>query len=158
MNYHGITKASVVNGSGFRVVLWVSGCSHKCPGCHNPETWNPQSGKLFDNKAKQELFEALDKPYIKGITFSGGDPLFEDNYLTILNLIDEIKIKFPAKDIWLYTGYQLEELDRGRNQKRKEICNKCDYVVEGRFVKELRDITLPFRGSTNQSIVKGDLI
>ena len=91
MNYHKIEKTSVANGTGIRVVLWVSGCSLHCRGCHNPETWNVNSGKPFDDKAKQELFEALDKPYIQGVTFSGGHPLENENIETVYLLIKEIK-------------------------------------------------------------------
>ena len=102
MNYHKIEKTSIANGIGIRVVLWVSGCSLHCKGCHNPETWSLDSGKLFDEKAKKELFEALDKPYIQGITFSGGHPLEPQNAEEVLSLIKEIKEKFPAKDILMH--------------------------------------------------------
>ena len=94
MNYYKIEKTSIANGEGIRVVLWVSGCRYRCKGCHNSETWDFNSGKLFDEKAKQELFEALDKPYIKGITFSGGHPLEFGNLSTIYCLVKEIKEKF----------------------------------------------------------------
>lgn len=87
MRYHNITKDDMKNGDGLRVVLWLSGCSHKCPGCHNPITWDPNDGLLFDDAAKKEIFDQLDKDYISGITFSGGDPLHEANYEEVGKLI-----------------------------------------------------------------------
>ena len=99
MYYHKIEKTSVANGQGIRVVLWISGCSFKCRGCHNPETWSRVSGRLFDDYAKQELFEALDKSYIKGMTFSGGHPLEEYNLNDVYTLMKEVKEHFPDKDI-----------------------------------------------------------
>ncbi len=161
MNYHKIEKTSVANGTGIRVVLWVSGCSLHCKGCHNPETWSLNSGKLFDDEAKKELFEALDKPYIQGITLSGGHPLENGNVETIYLLIKEIKEKFPTKDIWLYTGYTLEQifpkvnLDvfNVNNVYRKEVVMMCDVVVDGAYIEELRDITLKWKGSSNQRVI-----
>lgn len=161
MNYHKIEKTSVANGTGVRVVLWVSGCSLHCKGCHNPETWGYNSGKLFDEEAKKELFEALDKPYIQGITFSGGHPLENENVETVYLLIKEIKEKFPTKDIWLYTGYTLEQiyptvvtdnLDLNRIYKQ-EIIEMCDVVVDGKYIEELKDITLKWKGSSNQRVI-----
>lgn len=161
MNYHKIEKTSVANGTGVRVVLWVSGCSLHCKGCHNPETWCLDSGKLFDDEAKKELFDALDKPYIQGITFSGGHPLENENVETIYSLIKEIKEKFPTKDIWLYTGYTLDQIfptvvtdDFDINRfYRRTIVLMCDVVVDGKYVEELRDITLKWKGSSNQRVI-----
>lgn len=161
MNYHKIEKTSVANGTGVRVVLWVSGCSLHCKGCHNPETWSPCSGKLFDEEAKKELFEALDKPYIQGITFSGGHPLENENVETIYLLIKEIKEKFPTKDIWLYTGLTLEQIfptvvtdDFDINRfYRQTVTLMCDVVVDGKYVEELRNITLKWKGSSNQRVI-----
>lgn len=158
MNYHKIEKTSVANGTGIRVVLWVSGCSLHCKGCHNPETWSLCSGKSFDEDAKRELFEALDKPYIQGITFSGGHPLENENVECVYNLMLEIKDKFPEKDIWLYTGYQFGDIincplkDMYTTYRRKVI-SMCDVVVDGKYVEELRDITLKWRGSSNQRVI-----
>ncbi len=161
MNYHKIEKSSIANGTGIRVVLWCSGCSLRCKGCQNPETWDINSGKLFDEKAKEELFEALDKPYIQGITFSGGHPLENENVETVYLLIKEIKEKFPNKDIWLYTGYTLNQifptvitsdLDLKRFY-RQNIVEMCDVVVDGAYVEKLRDITLKWRGSSNQRVI-----
>ena len=154
MNYHKIDELSISNGFGARVVLWVSGCSLHCKGCHNPQSWDFTSGKTFDKDAKQELFESLNKPYIKGITFSGGHPLEPENRGEILNLILDIKTKMPHKDIWLYTGYTLS-IDNFINEMsvQASILNLCDIVVDGEYKEELRDITLSFCGSSNQRII-----
>lgn len=164
MNYHKIEKTSIANGTGIRVVLWVSGCSLHCKGCHNPETWNVNSGKLFDAEAKKELFEALDKPYIQGITFSGGHPLEYENIETTLNLIKEIKERFPEKDIWIYTGYELNIFNftskiRGiaksdnHHNIMQEVLSLCNIVVDGKYIEEEKDITLKWRGSRNQRVI-----
>lgn len=161
MNYHKIEKTSIANGTGIRVVLWCSGCRVGCHGCHNPETWSFNSGVLFDDVAKQELFEALNKPYIQGITFSGGHPLENNNVETIYLLLKEIKEKFPSKDIWLYTGYTWESIfpqvmtsDLNLNRfYRQGIVEMCDVVVDGPYIEEQRDITLGFRGSKNQRLI-----
>ena len=143
MHYIKISKVDTANGPGVRVVLWVAGCSHRCKGCHNPETWDYENGKLFDDAAKIELFEALSKPYVQGITFSGGDPLYPKNRSDTIDLMRELRQKFPDKDIWLYTGYSWEEL-------KTPI---PDVVVDGEFKQELKDITLAWRGSRNQRVI-----
>lgn len=161
MNYLGIDKTSISNGPGVRVVLWVSGCKIHCKGCQNPESWDFNSGKLFDESDKQKLFEALDKPYIQGITFSGGHPLENNNVETVYLLVKEIKEKFPTKDIWLYTGYTWDQifptvcLDmfNVNNMYRKAVIEMCDVVVDGPYIEEQRDITLRFKGSKNQRLI-----
>lgn len=161
MNYHKIEKTSIANGEGIRVVLWVSGCSLHCRGCHNPETWNINSGTLFNENAKEELFEALDKPYIQGITFSGGHPLEYENLPKVYDLIKEIREKYPKKDIWLYTGYTLSindfdntvDIGWDNGLLRNYILAMCDVVVDGKYIDELRDITLKWRGSSNQRVI-----
>ena len=110
MRYHNITKDDMLNGDGLRVVLWVAGCSHGCPECQNPVTWDPNGGLPFTEKEKHELFDELEKPYIAGITFSGGDPLHEVNEVEITELAKEIRDRFPHKTIWLYTGYEWSAL------------------------------------------------
>lgn len=147
MNYHKIEKTSIANGTGIRVVLWVSGCSLHCKGCHNPETWNSNSGKPFDKEAKKELFEALDKPYIQGVTFSGGHPLENENIAEVYNLCKEIKENFPTKDIWLYTGYIFENIDSYL------IMKYIDVLVDGEYIEEQRDLRLKWRGSRNQRVI-----
>lgn len=107
MNYLQITHEDVCNGEGLRVVLWLSGCSHHCYNCQNPQTWNPDNGIPFDESAKQEIFNELSKDYISGITFSGGDPLYEYNLDEVLKLVKQIRNSYPNKTIWLYTGYHV---------------------------------------------------
>jgi len=161
MNYLQIDKASIGNGPGVRVVLWVAGCSIRCKGCQNPESWNLHAGKLFDEEARQQLFEALSKPYIKGCTFSGGHPLEYENLPDVYNLIKEVRTKLPEKDIWLYTGYTLSINDFDNTV---DICwdnglllnyilAMCDVVVDGPYIEDQRDITLKFRGSRNQRLI-----
>lgn len=156
MNYAGITHEDVVNGEGIRVVLWLSGCSHHCPGCHNPETWNPSFGKPFDNAAKKEIFDELDHSWSDGITISGGDPLHENNLDDLYELLKEITEKYPDKTIWLYTGYLFEDiltLSGDLMKKRRKIVGLCDVLIDGPFVAEFRDISLPWRGSPNQRLI-----
>lgn len=147
MNYHNITKDDMLNGDGLRVVLWVAGCSHQCPECHNPETWDEFGGIAFDEDAKQEIFAELEKDYVDGITFSGGDPLFCNNRATITALAKEIKQKYPDKTIWLYSGYVYEQV------KDIELMQYIDVFVDGEFVKALFDPQLKWKGSSNQKVI-----
>ena len=163
MNYHKIEKTSVVNGTGIRVVLWIAGCSLHCRGCQNPGTWNRYSGNFFDEEAKKELFEALDKPYIQGITFSGGHPLEEYNLNDVYILMKEVKERFPDKDIWLYTGLTFDnmlglitsnsEIIDDSLPELLEIVKLCDVIVDGKYVENLKDIRLKWRGSSNQRVI-----
>ncbi len=147
MRYHNITKDDMLNGDGLRVVLWVAGCSHCCKECHNPITWDPDGGLLFDDEAKQEIFEQLDQDYISGITFSGGDPLHSANRLDVRNFMEEIKQRYPNKTIWLYTGYNWEEI------WHYPMMKYVDVVVDGEFKIELKDTKLLWKGSSNQRVV-----
>lgn len=147
MNYHNITKDDMLNGEGLRVVLWVSGCSHHCKNCQNPVTWDPEDGLPFDESAKEEIFEELSKPYISGITLSGGDPLFCGNRAAIGELIKEIKAKFPDKTIWLYTGYTWDAISD------LLFLPYIDVLIDGKFVESLKDTKLHWRGSSNQRII-----
>lgn len=147
MRYHNITKDDMLNGDGLRVVLWVAGCSHCCKECQNPMTWDPDGGLLFDESAKQELFDELGKDYISGITLSGGDPLHAANRLDIKNLIMEIKEKFPNKTIWLYTG------DSWENVMNSPVVKQLDVLVDGEFQIEKRDVKLLWKGSSNQRVI-----
>ena len=169
MNYLKIEHEDVCNGDGLRVVLWLSGCSHHCYNCQNPQTWNPDSGIPFNDSAKQEIFNELSKDYISGITFSGGDPLHENNLDNVLKLVQEIRISFPTKTIWLYTGfewnslmskvYQPTFLDKDSehiieiHKKRQEIISLCNIVVDGEYIDEQKDLTLKWRGSSNQRVI-----
>ncbi len=147
MKYHNITHDDMLNGEGLRVVLWVSGCEHRCLGCQNPITWDKNIGLLFDKKAKEEIFDSLKKPYIQGITFSGGDPLYASNINEITTLAKEIKALFPTKDIWLYTGYTWHEI------KDLEIIKYIDILIDGKFKKDLKNDNLLWRGSSNQKVI-----
>lgn len=165
MNYHNITHDDMNNGDGLRVVLWLSGCLHYCKNCQNPQTWDPESGIPFDESAKQELFNELSKDYISGITFTGGDPLHKNNLKEVYNLISEIKEKFPTKTIWLYTGYTFDYLKKMYKTYRLSFCpwnewcvrwdiiEMCDVLVDGEYIDELRDVTLKWRGSSNQRVI-----
>lgn len=135
------------NGDGLRVVLWVAGCSHCCKECQNPMTWDPNGGLPFDEAAKKEIFDQLDKSYISGITFSGGDPLHSANRDGVLALAKEIREKYPDKTIWLYTGYCWKDI------YEEEIVNYLDVVVDGEFKIEEKDNTLMWKGSKNQKVI-----
>lgn len=155
MNYHNITQPDMLNGNGLRVVLWVAGCSHHCKGCHNPITWDANGGIKFDEKAEEEIFNALSQTYIKGLTLSGGDPLNEANVETLLELVDKVKSLYPTKDIWIYSGYTYDYLRNSNDPmdiKRRELVEKCDIFVDGKFVEELKDKNLHWKGSSNQII------
>ena len=147
MRFHNITKDDMLNGDGLRVVLWTAGCAHRCEECQNPVTWDPDGGIPFTEESKQELFEALDKSYVSGITFSGGDPLFCSNEKEITALAKEIRQKFPSKTIWLYTGYLWDYV------KGREVAQYLDVVIDGPYVKQLRDTQLHWRGSANQRVI-----
>lgn len=137
----------MLNGDGLRVVLWLAGCSHGCKGCHNPVTWDPNGGLEFDEEAKEEVFAELEKDYISGITFSGGDPLFFSNRSDVLKLIREIKERFPVKTIWLYTGFEWEAISE------LEVMQYVDVLVDGRFIIEKKDVKLHWKGSANQRVI-----
>ena len=147
MRYHDITKDDMRNGDGLRVVLWLSGCRHHCRGCHNPITWNPADGLLFDEAAKREIAQQLGHSYISGITFSGGDPLFSENILELTIYIKELKLHFPEKTIWLYTGEIWEDI------RELELLQYIDVLVDGRFEQDKRDNLLHWRGSANQRVI-----
>ena len=177
MNYHNITYPDMNNGDGLRVVLWLSGCNHHCKNCQNPQTWDVNSGILFDESAKEELFRELGKDYISGITLTGGDPLHENNLDEVISLIKEIRERFPSKTIWLYTGYvvklvehRMVDLDYNivygysfmtenpsknaiDNFKRASIIGGVDVVVDGEYKEELRDVSLHWVGSSNQRVI-----
>lgn len=150
MKYCGITYPDVNNGEGCRVTLFVSGCTHRCKGCHNPETWNFNFGNEFNDEVKTKLFEIISKPYIKGLTLSGGDPL--DSYDDVLELVKDFRKYFgETKDIWVYTGYVIDDL---LSLNKEEILDYIDVLVDGKYDEKQRDVSLPFRGSKNQRIIK----
>ena len=147
MNYHNITKDDMLNGDGLRVVLWVAGCNHQCEDCQNPITWDLTGGLPFDEAAENELFEALAKPHISGITFSGGDPLHPFNRATTFKLMKKAKKLFPEKTVWVYTGFLWDDFKDNENMKY------VDVLIDGRFVKELNDNNLHWVGSSNQRVI-----
>ena len=151
MNYHNITKCDLKNGEGIRVVLWVSGCEHKCIGCHNPQTWSKDSGIPFDDNAKLEIFEELEKDYVTGLTLSGGDPIYQvKGALELVKLFENTPL-----NIFVYTGFTFEELLEisKNNEDLQAFLEKIDYLVDGKFDITKKDISLRFRGSSNQRII-----
>lgn len=151
MNYLSITHVDQLNGEGNRVVLWVSGCSHGCTGCQNPNTWDPSAGLPFGQDAKDELFCDLRQDWCSGITYSGGDPLFESNRAEIIELAKEIREKFPDKTQWLYTGYKWSQIVS--DPSMSEIIKYVDVVCDGEYVKELDDVDRHWVGSSNQEVI-----
>ena len=150
MNYHDIKHDDMNNGPGLRVTLFVSGCSHHCKDCQNPETWSTESGIPFDEEAVNEIFEQLDKDYISGITFSGGDPLNENNRVQVCSLIHQIRMKYgKSKSIWIYTGYTFEEII----DSLMPVLLETDVIVDGMFEKDLADVNYHWAGSTNQRVI-----
>lgn len=157
MNYHNITHEDMLNGDGMRVVLWVAGCEHHCPECQNPETWGRDGGIPFGFSAFKEIREQLNKDYISGITFSGGDPLAPYNCKDVLSIIQWVKRNYPNKTIWVYTGYTYEELLARNNIYISEVLRRIDVLVDGRYMRDLRDINLKWRGSSNQRVINMNL-
>lgn len=147
MNYISMTKAEIANGSGVRVALWVSGCTHHCENCQNPETWSCDAGKPFTHADLIRLLNELSLPYYDGLTLTGGDPMHPDNRDMILKICHSVKGLYPKKTIWMYTGYLFEEI------KDEAVLNHIDILIDGEYVDQQRDITLAFMGSTNQRII-----
>lgn len=150
-----ITAPDINNGNGVRVTLWVSGCTHKCKGCHNSWTWNYNQGKIFAEDSDEilnKLSNWLSRDYVDGLTISGGDPLDQDKntLFELKQIVNWVKTNFPSKTIWIYTGYTYEEL----NEYQLAVVENIDVLVDGPYKEELRDIAhCPFRGSTNQRII-----
>ena len=151
MNYRNIKTDDMLNGGGLRVTCWVSGCSIGCFNCYNPQTWDFNSGIPFTEDTMQEILYDLSKPYIKGLTLSGGHPLDPHNAPKVLEIVKRVKMVFPNKDIWIYSGYVWEDIIK--DNTLKEILKCTDVLVDGAYVDELRDISLAFRGSSNQRII-----
>ena len=147
MRYHNITKDDMLNGDGLRVVLWVAGCSHCCKECQNPITWDPNGGLEFDEAAKQEIFDELEKSYVHGITFSGGDPLHINNAYDVAELAKEVREKYPNKSIWLYTGGVWDEV------KHMRVIPYLDVLIDGEFEVDKKDVNLHWVGSSNQRVI-----
>ena len=145
----------MLNGDGVRVVLWLAGCSHHCQACQNPITWDANDGLIFDEEAKREVFAELEKSWCSGLTLSGGDPLYIENREEVSLLVKEIKLKFPDKNIWCYTGYTWEELMKQvkDDNNLKTILDNVDVLLDGRFVLNLALEKLHYVGSSNQRII-----
>lgn len=158
MNYATIKKYDVANGPGVRVSLFVSGCTHHCPGCFNPETWDFNYGNPFDSEVMNEILEAMEPSYIRGFTLLGGEPFEYKNQQGVLPLLKEIKTRFPNKDIWCFTGYNYEKDILGdmvhKWPETQDMLSCIDVLVDGEFIQEKRDLTLRFRGSSNQRLIK----
>lgn len=147
MKYAKIEKNSIANGLGIRVVLWCQGCRMNCKGCHNPQTHSFESGYIFDTEAVVKICNELKKPYIAGLTLSGGHPLEPENIKECTALCRYVKQKYSTKSIWLYTGWVWEDI------KDLEIMKYIDVLVDGQYIEEKRNISLPFCGSENQRII-----
>jgi len=150
MNYSKYYPLDVLNGEGTRCTLFVSGCVHNCKGCYNQSTWSPDAGELFTEQLADQIIEDLNDTRIKkkGLTLSGGDPLHPDNCEQVLTLVKRVRAECVAKDIWIWTGYQLAELD----VQQQEIVDLIDVLIDGKFVQSLADPNLQWRGSANQVI------
>lgn len=154
MKYLSITKDDMNNGPGLRVVLWTSGCAHRCPGCHNRHTWSSSRGSDFNEDAFEMLYNELDKDYISGITYSGGDPLHEANRNGINASVTLINSILPNKTQWLYTGYTYEELIEMNDPVINNILTKIDVLVDGKYDESLRSPNKPWVGSSNQRVIR----
>lgn len=149
MNYHNIKHEDMNNGTGLRVTLFVSGCNNYCEGCQNPQTWDPNSGIVFDENALREIINELDKPEVEGLTLTGGDPFYHSNVNTIYNILDYVKNTHPDKNIWIYTGSKWEDIC----EKHRLILNLVDVLVDGKFEKDKADVNYHWAGSTNQRVI-----
>ena len=150
MNYSKYYPIDVLNGEGTRCTLFVSGCIHNCKGCYNQSTWSPSAGDLFTEELSDQIIQDLNDQRIKkqGLTLSGGDPLHPANVAEVLKLVKRVKTECVAKDIWMWTGYLLADL----NVKQKQIIELVDVLIDGKFEKDLADPSLVWRGSLNQVI------
>jgi len=157
MNYAAIKKHDVANGPGVRVSLFVSGCEHYCKDCFNSEAWDFSYGEHFTRKTEEEILSALKPAYIKGFSLLGGEPFHPANQDALLSLLKRIKSEYPEKDIWCYTGYIYENELLGHGdaatKTAAEMLGYIDVLVDGRFVEDLKNLSLRFRGSENQRII-----
>ena len=152
----------MLNGDGLRTVLWVSGCEQHCYSCQNPQTWDFDSGIPFTEETLSEITDCLSKPYISGLTLSGGHPLERQNLDTVYKVVQKVKQLFPNKTIWLYTGFTWEEILENESERDKhetngtsplDIIRHCDVLVDGKYEHEKRDVKLAWRGSSNQRVI-----
>ena len=157
MYYGEIKKCDIANGEGVRVSLFVSGCTHHCPGCFNQDTWEFDYGKEYTQETEKEILEALAPSYINGLSLLGGEPFEPRNQEALISLLRKVKERYPEKDIWCYSGYlfdkELLSESRARCEYTDEMLSMLDVLVDGRFVEALKDIRLVFRGSSNQRVI-----
>ena len=152
MNYHKYYPVDVVNGPGTRCTLFVSGCIHQCRGCYNQSTWNPNAGHVFDQAMVEQIIHDLKDTRIKrrGLSLSGGDPLHPENRVALTELVKRVKAECPEKDIWLWTGFVMEDM----NSEQQALVNLVDVVIDGKFEQALANPSLKWRGSANQLIYR----
>lgn len=159
MNYAKIRKCDVANGPGVRVSLFVSGCNHHCKNCFNPEAWNFNYGEEFTKKEEEQIIEDLKPEYITGLSLLGGEPFEQKNQEGLAPLVSKVKQEYPDKKIWCYTGFTFDEqiigkmINEEHRETTKQMLENIDYIVDGKFVNELKDPKLQFRGSSNQRII-----
>ena len=157
MHYGELKKCDIANGIGVRVTLFVSGCTNHCPDCFQPQTWDFHYGKPFTDDTRAEIFAELDKPYINGLTVLGGEPFEPENQRALVPFLRRVRQMYPDKTIWGFSGFTYEELTSDGTHPRCEVTDEMlsllDVLVDGRFVEELKDLTLRFRGSSNQRLI-----
>ncbi len=157
MNYATIKYNDIANGEGVRTSLFVSGCTHRCKNCFNEAVWDFNYGELFSQKQIDDILKSIEPSYISGLTLLGGEPMERANQKGIINLIRQYKKTFPDKTLWCYTGYTYEvdlfEGGRAFGEYTKELLSYIDVLVDGKFIQELYDISLKFRGSSNQRLI-----
>lgn len=156
MNYGAIKKCDIANGVGVRTVLFVSGCTHHCKGCFQPETWNFDYGERYTKETEDEIIESLRPDYVDGITLLGGEPFEPENQRELVKLLRRIKKELPQKTVWSFSGYTYEELTGGSRavcEVTNEMLSMLDVLVDGEFVEAKRNISLRFRGSENQRLI-----
>ena len=153
MFYSRILRCDISNGPGFRCTIFCSGCMRKCPGCFNPEAQDPSFGRPFDDEAKQKIFKELEDPNCDGLSLLGGEPLsiLSDNRRQMIQLCKECKERFPSKSIWCWSGYTFEEI--ASDPYMKDILLWIDVLVDGPFVEARKDLSCPWRGSSNQRVI-----
>ena len=164
MNYAQIRSMDISNGEGIGVSLFVQGCDFHCKNCFNSETWEFSKGQEWNDKTKNQFLKLIETPFIQMVSILGGEPLHPKNVQNVLKIVDEIRVSYPTKNIWLYTGYTWEQImhpvitdinseQLKMLQMRKELVSKCNVLIDGRYVDELRDISLHWRGSSNQRVI-----
>lgn len=154
MNYADIRPIDVANGPGVRVSIFVSGCTHHCKECFNPETWDFGYGQPFGEEQIREILNDLSKPYIHGLSILGGEPFEPQNQGAVLELVRRVREEFPEKDIWCYSGYLFENLAAGQvGAHSRTLLGLLDVLVDGPFVLEQKELSLRFRGSANQRLI-----